>query len=214
MNYKLVESKKEEIKNLYFNYCKTSIETAIKMGELLTEIKEQVGHGNFDNWVKHNMPFSRMSANNYVRVYKYSLTPEGKINLQKVGLEITDVYKLLIEHKPKEKNGEPMVEKQSEGGGVVSQISVEPPIDTRQEPALQRKEPEPVVEAEVGEKTIDDKLCEGLETKYNHFWVKLTDKNVEKGLDITKKLSGTRASIYTITQWLNDLIENYEEKVI
>jgi hypothetical protein len=214
MNYELVITKKEEIKKLYFNYCKTSIETAIKMGELLTEIKEQVGHGNFDNWVKDNMPFSRMSANNYVRVYKYALTPEGKVNLEKVGLEITDVYKLLIEHKPKEKNGEPMVKKQSEGGGVVSQISVEPPIDTRQEPALQKKEPEPVVEGEVGEKTIDHKLCEGLETKYNHFWVELTDKNVEKGLDITKKLSGTRASIYTITQWVNDLIENYEEKVV
>jgi hypothetical protein len=202
MDYKLVAAKKEQIKKLYFDYCKISIETAIKMGELLAEIKEQVGHGNFDNWVKDNMPFSRMSANNYVRVYKYSLTSEGKITLQKVGLDVTDIYKLLIEHKP----------------NPPALIKDQPKPESKVEVMAQEQAPKPqsmvFEKAEVKEKTIDEQLCEGLEIQDDCFWLRLTDKNMEKALEVTKKLLETRIPIYTITQWVNDLIENYEEKIV
>ncbi len=45
------------------------LEKAIRIGELLTEQKKRLGHGNYTGWVNANMPFSERTASNYMRLY-------------------------------------------------------------------------------------------------------------------------------------------------
>ncbi len=62
----------EEIRNLY-NETKAqvarSIETVIKIGELLTDAKSSLDHGEFKGWVEENFEFSFASANKWMKVY-------------------------------------------------------------------------------------------------------------------------------------------------
>ena len=48
-----------------------SVDDAIRIGELLTEQKDEVGHGNWGAWLKTNVKFSTATARNYMRLYKY-----------------------------------------------------------------------------------------------------------------------------------------------
>jgi len=47
-----------------------SLADATEIGKLLQEEKDEVGHGNWLSWVKEHAPFSRASANNYMRLYE------------------------------------------------------------------------------------------------------------------------------------------------
>jgi hypothetical protein len=63
---------KAEIIRLHNEICqygKMTIDKAIRAGELLSEIKKSVGHGNWIPWVKENLPFNRQTAANYIRVF-------------------------------------------------------------------------------------------------------------------------------------------------
>lgn len=53
------------------SYAKNAIENAIRIGELLSEIKASLKHGQWIPWVDENLPFSRMHAARYMRVYTY-----------------------------------------------------------------------------------------------------------------------------------------------
>jgi hypothetical protein len=41
----------------------------MRIGELLTEQKESLGHGEFTAWVKENLPFTVRTAQNYMRIW-------------------------------------------------------------------------------------------------------------------------------------------------
>ena len=63
----------EEIKNLYNEtkaHVARSIETVIKMGELLTDAKSSLDYGQFKGWVEENFEFSYTSANKWMKVYE------------------------------------------------------------------------------------------------------------------------------------------------
>jgi hypothetical protein len=86
---------KTELIALYHDFCRTALEKVIKMGELLCKIKKEVGHSNFNPWIKDNLPFSQVTAERYMGVYLLSKRkdiPKDK--------ELTQVYKLLP-HRPK-----------------------------------------------------------------------------------------------------------------
>jgi len=50
---------------------KQTIDYAIEAGELLTEKKEELKHGDFLPWIKNNIPFSEWTVRNYIKVYIY-----------------------------------------------------------------------------------------------------------------------------------------------
>jgi hypothetical protein len=47
----------------------TSLDRAIRIGELLTKQKETLEHGQFLPWVAEHLPFSERTAQNYMRVF-------------------------------------------------------------------------------------------------------------------------------------------------
>ena len=82
-----------EINRLHGEICqaaRTTIEKAIRIGELLTEQKAGLKHGEWLPWLKANVEFSRQTADNYRRVYE----KREDLKLLNVG-NLTDAYRLL-----------------------------------------------------------------------------------------------------------------------
>jgi hypothetical protein len=77
-----------QLHNEIGQYLKMSLDKAIRIGELLTEQKASLKHGEWLPWIDANLPFSRQTADNYRRCY------EDKDKLLSVG-NLTDAYKLL-----------------------------------------------------------------------------------------------------------------------
>ena len=50
---------------------KMSVQKAIRVGELLTEQKEFIGHGHFLSWLEDNFDMSQQTASNYMRLYSH-----------------------------------------------------------------------------------------------------------------------------------------------
>lgn len=49
---------------------KRSLNSAIEIGQLLTDQKANLKHGEFTAWIAENLPFSDRTARNYMRVYR------------------------------------------------------------------------------------------------------------------------------------------------
>ena len=79
----------QEINTLHSNIeskLKSTVKDAIKLGELLTNVKQELPHGAFLNWIQDNCNFRKSSAFNYIKLYDY----KSKIPL--VG-NLPDAYK-------------------------------------------------------------------------------------------------------------------------
>ena len=50
---------------------KSTVHDAIMAGEILTNVKEKLAHGEFLPWIEKNCIFTRMTASNYMRVYEH-----------------------------------------------------------------------------------------------------------------------------------------------
>ena len=62
-----------EIVTLHSEICgllKTSLEKAVRIGELLTEQKANLKHGEFGSWIKANLPFTDRTVRNYMSFYR------------------------------------------------------------------------------------------------------------------------------------------------
>jgi hypothetical protein len=51
-------------------HLKQSLDKAVRIGQLLTEQKQALGHGEFIPWLKANVPFTDRTARNYMRLYR------------------------------------------------------------------------------------------------------------------------------------------------
>lgn len=47
----------------------TTLEKAIEIGELLTQVKAKLEHGEWGHWCKDNLPFSIATATNYMKAF-------------------------------------------------------------------------------------------------------------------------------------------------
>ncbi|MGB8370249.1 MAG: DUF3102 domain-containing protein [Limisphaerales bacterium] len=70
--------------------ARMSLDNAIRIGKLLTEVKGQLSHGEWLPWIKKNLPFDRATAANYMRVFDR----REELDCKKV-LHLTDAYRLL-----------------------------------------------------------------------------------------------------------------------
>mgnify|MGYP004453506325 FL=1 len=64
----------QQINTLHSNIegkLKSTVQDAIKLGELLTNVKKELPHGAFLNWIQDNCNFRKSSAENYMKLYNY-----------------------------------------------------------------------------------------------------------------------------------------------
>ena len=94
-----------EINRLHGEICqaaRTTIEKAIRIGELLTEQKAGLKHGEWLPWLKANVQFSARTASNYLRV------SESRFRLKSETIsDLTDAYNALTEHTESEQPANP-----------------------------------------------------------------------------------------------------------
>ena len=65
---------------------KMTVQKAIRVGQLLSEQKEFVGHGNFVKWIENNLDIGQVTAHKYMNLYQY----QNKISLSE---NLQDAYK-------------------------------------------------------------------------------------------------------------------------
>ena len=69
---------------------RTSLEKAMRIGELLVETKANLGHGRFLPWVEANLPFTDRTARSYMRIHR----DRDRLKSESVS-NLTGAYKLL-----------------------------------------------------------------------------------------------------------------------
>ena len=70
--------------------CRVILQKAVRIGELLTEQKAKLPHGEFTPWIETNLPFTVRTAQNYMKVYRERDT----LKSENVSL-LTEGYRLL-----------------------------------------------------------------------------------------------------------------------
>ena len=69
---KLEQSRISEIAQLHseiVGYIKITLENAIRIGELLTEQKAELKHGEWIPWIEGSLPFDKRTAQRYMKCY-------------------------------------------------------------------------------------------------------------------------------------------------
>lgn len=67
------KSRKEEIVQLHGKFAesfKRTLDHGIRIGQLLTEQKADLNHGEFGLWIERNIPFSSRTARNYMKLFR------------------------------------------------------------------------------------------------------------------------------------------------
>ncbi len=77
---------------------KRTLDSAIKIGELLTEQKDSLNHGEFGPCIKASLPFTDRTARNYMRLYR----ERNRLNKTETVSDLKSAYRLLAEPKPLE----------------------------------------------------------------------------------------------------------------
>lgn len=70
----IVRQRTSEIKDL----MRLTAENIIYIGQKLTEVKEQLGHGSFQSWLRSEFEWSEQTARQFMQVYRWSETIENK----------------------------------------------------------------------------------------------------------------------------------------
>lgn len=78
----------------FIESLKKSLEYGMKIGELLTKQKSDLKHGQFGIWIDENLPFSRRTAQNYMKVYR----ERDRLKNATVS-HLTDAYRVLEDSK-------------------------------------------------------------------------------------------------------------------
>ncbi len=120
----------EQLKDKAFGYAKLTVEKVIMVGELLTEQKAILEHGEWLPWIR-NLPFSQKTVCNYMRCFQDKAKLVSVTNLK-------DAYRLIeapgkgkeAEKKPKDEPKEPEVLSDDQAGEATSH---EPEADRGEE---------------------------------------------------------------------------------
>jgi len=70
---------------------KMSVQKAIRIGQLLTEQKEFIGHGNFLSWLEDNLEISHMNATRYMKLSNYKDKCNNMLSLQEAYNQIETI---------------------------------------------------------------------------------------------------------------------------
>lgn len=61
---------------------RTTVQDAIRAGEILTQVKDRLDHGEFLPWIERNCGFSRMTATQYMRLFVHQDKCKNALHLQ------------------------------------------------------------------------------------------------------------------------------------
>ena len=87
-----------EINELHEKACalmKDSVNFAIRAGELLSQKKEELPHGQFTKWVDENIHFTVRTAQSYIKIFKHKAEIE-----QVAPATLSEAYRLIAPEKP------------------------------------------------------------------------------------------------------------------
>lgn len=70
---------------------RTTVEDAIRAGEILTQVKERLDHGEFLPWIERNCEFGTTTADKYRKLYLYSDKIPSSGNLQDAYREVAQI---------------------------------------------------------------------------------------------------------------------------
>jgi hypothetical protein len=97
-----LEAQIKENHDLFLVSFRSSLGHALRVGQLLLQVKEHLGHGPFTGWVGSRCPFSVESARAYMRVARnLASVEEGSKRQFATGLTLTDVLKRLVKPRAK-----------------------------------------------------------------------------------------------------------------
>jgi len=88
----------QEINHLHgeiFGAVRMTLDKAIRIGELLVKCKADIPHGEWMQWMKDNLEFSRFSAERYMKVYEH----KAEVKMSSL-LNLWEAEQALVEHKP------------------------------------------------------------------------------------------------------------------
>ncbi len=74
----------DEIRSLHYEIASlftTALEKSIRVGELLTQQKAELKHGQFGVWVEENLPFKQSAANQYMQFFRNRELIAGATNI-------------------------------------------------------------------------------------------------------------------------------------
>jgi len=96
MDYPTVSIDKagEELNRLHQSIegkLKSTVEDAIRAGEILSKVKAKIGHGDFLPWLKANCSFGSTTADRYRKLYEYSSKIPTVGNLQEAYQQIETI---------------------------------------------------------------------------------------------------------------------------
>lgn len=94
----ITQSKITELKQIHAELeqvGRTVLEKAIRAGEILTDVKAGLEHGQWLPWLETNMPFTDRTAARYMRVYER----REELKFDSVS-NLADAYRLLTDAKP------------------------------------------------------------------------------------------------------------------
>ncbi|MDY7026702.1 MAG: DUF3102 domain-containing protein [Spirochaetota bacterium] len=94
MNYQVIESKKTQIiefHRLIHRSMRDALDYALQAGQLLTEVKDELKHGDFLPWVKANMPFAERTAQRYMKLHEYRDKCDRVADLQEAYKQIETI---------------------------------------------------------------------------------------------------------------------------
>jgi hypothetical protein len=80
--------------------CRTIMELALRIGELLNKVKDRIGHGNFRRWIKSNCKFSIETGKRYHRLFR-RLRDMPTLREQTMSMNIVEADTFLKEQREK-----------------------------------------------------------------------------------------------------------------
>ena len=64
-----IESKLLDVRQKAVYYVRMTLVEAVRLGNALSDFKDQLPHGSFQVWLEQNFPRSQRSARDYMRLY-------------------------------------------------------------------------------------------------------------------------------------------------
>jgi len=70
---------------------RTTVQDAIRAGEILTQVKDRLDHGEFLPWIERNCEFTNKTAESYMKLHRHASKIESVSNLQDAYREVAQI---------------------------------------------------------------------------------------------------------------------------
>ena len=175
----IVWQRTSEIKEL----MRLTAENIISIGQKLTQVKEKLGHGSFQDWLRSEFEWSEQTARQFMQVYRWSKTIENK-NFVFSQLATSALYLLAAPSTPTEARDE--VLSLIDRGEKISYSCVKTIVDRCKKPLREESETEKTIDIHALPESVATEPLFRLETSESGHIVKLYRADeIEKITDLT-----------------------------